>query len=79
VIVETWLGVFLPPKTPEDIVRALSAAMGDASRSAAMKDNLAKFASQPTFQMPAQFTETIKEDLKRWGPVVKASGFVAVE
>jgi tripartite-type tricarboxylate transporter receptor subunit TctC len=79
VVVETWLGVFLPPKTPEDIVRALSAAMGDASRSAAMKDNLAKFASQPTFQTPAQFAETIKEDLNRWGPVVKASGFVAVE
>jgi tripartite-type tricarboxylate transporter receptor subunit TctC len=79
VIVETWLGLFLPAKMPEDIVRALSAAMGEASRSAAMKDNLAKFASQPTFQTPAQFTETIKDDLKRWGPVVKASGFVAVD
>ena len=71
--------MFLPAKMPDDIVRALSTAMGEASRSAAMKDNLAKFASQPTFQTPAQFTETIKDDLKRWGPVVKASGFVAVE
>ena len=44
-----------------------------------MKDNLAKFASTATFQTPAQFTETIKDDLKRWGPVVKASGFVAVD
>ena len=44
-----------------------------------MKDSLAKFASQATFQTPAQFVETIKEDLKRWGPVVKASGFVAVD
>ena len=33
----------------------------------------------PTFQTPVQFTETIKEDLKRWGPVVKTSGFVAVD
>ena len=79
VVVETWLGVFLPAKMPDDIVRALSAAMNEASRSAAMKDNLAKFASLPTFQTPAQFTETIKDDLKRWGPVVKASGFVAVD
>jgi tripartite-type tricarboxylate transporter receptor subunit TctC len=53
--------------------------MGEATRSAAMIDSLAKFASEPLFQTPADFTETIKADLKRWGPVVKASGFVAVE
>jgi tripartite-type tricarboxylate transporter receptor subunit TctC len=79
VVVETWLGVFLPARMPEDVVRALSAAMSEASQSTAMKENLAKFASQPTFQTPAQFTETIRDDLKRWGPVVKASGFVAVD
>ncbi len=79
VVVESWLGVFLPAKAPDDVVRALSAAMRAASQSATMKENLAKFASQATFQPPAQFVETIKEDLKRWGPVVKASGFVAVD
>jgi tripartite-type tricarboxylate transporter receptor subunit TctC len=79
VVIETWLGVFLPAKAPEGVVSALSAAMGETSRSAAMKESLAKFASTPTFQTPAQFTETIKDDLKRWGPVVKASGFVAVD
>ena len=79
VVVESWLGVFLPPKTPDDVTRALSAAIGEATRSATMIDNLAKFASEPLFQTPADFTETIKADLKRWGPVVKASGFVAVE
>jgi tripartite-type tricarboxylate transporter receptor subunit TctC len=79
VVVESWLGVFLPAKAPDDVVRALSAAMHAASQSATMKESLAKFASQATFQTPAQFVETIKEDLKRWGPVVKASGFVAVD
>jgi len=79
VVVESWLGVFLPARAPGDVVGALSAAMQAASQSAAMKESLAKFASQATFQTPAQFVETIKEDLKRWGPVVKASGFVAVD
>jgi tripartite-type tricarboxylate transporter receptor subunit TctC len=79
VVVESWLGVFLPAKAPADVLNALSAAIREASQSAAMKDNLAKFASVATFQTPAQFTETIKDDLKRWGPVVKASGFVAVD
>jgi tripartite-type tricarboxylate transporter receptor subunit TctC len=79
VVVESWLGVFLPAKVPSDVLHALSAAMKQASESAALKDNLAKFASEATFQTPEQFVETIKDDLKRWGPVVKASGFVAVE
>jgi tripartite-type tricarboxylate transporter receptor subunit TctC len=79
VVVESWLGVFLPAKAPDEVVRALSGAMREASQSAAMKDNLAKFASTATFQTPAQFAETIKADLTRWGPVVKASGFVAVD
>ena len=79
VVVESWLGVFLPPKTPPDVVRALSNAMKQASESSTMKDNLAKFASVATFQTPEQFVETIKSDLNRWGPVVKASGFVAVD
>ncbi|MBX9843009.1 MAG: hypothetical protein K2Z80_14500 [Xanthobacteraceae bacterium] len=79
VVVESWLGVFLPPKTPEAVLGALSAAMREATRSQAMIDNLAKFASEATFQTPAEFADTIRGDLTRWGPVVKASGFVAVD
>jgi hypothetical protein len=30
-----------------------------------------------TLKGDAQFTMTIKAELERWGPVVKASGFVA--
>ena len=79
VVVESWLGVFLPAKAPADVLRALSSAMKAASESSTMKENLAKFAGTATFQTPDQFVETIKDDLKRWGPVVKASGFVAVD
>jgi len=79
VVIDSWLGVFLPAKVPDDVLRGLSAAMREASQSAAITDSLAKFGSTATFQTPAQFTERIKSDLKRWGPVVKASGFVAVD
>jgi tripartite-type tricarboxylate transporter receptor subunit TctC len=79
VVIESWLGVFLPPKAPESVLSALSTAMREATRSQALIDNLAKFASEATFQTPGEFTETIWKDLMRWGPVVKASGFVAVD
>jgi tripartite-type tricarboxylate transporter receptor subunit TctC len=77
VVVEAWLGVFGPARMPPQVVSELSSIIGEATKAAAFKDNLAKFGNEPTFQTPQQFVATIKSDLERWGPVVKASGFVA--
>jgi tripartite-type tricarboxylate transporter receptor subunit TctC len=52
VVIDSWLGVFLPAKVPDDVLRALSAAMREASQSAVMKDSLAKFGSTSTFPDP---------------------------
>ena len=79
VVVDSFTGVWLPARTPDDIVQTLSGAMRDAARSKEMADNLAKFGSEPAFETPEQFTETVRSEIVRWGPVVKASGFVAVE
>ena len=44
-----------------------------------MVDSLAKVGNEPNVQTPAQFAATVKADIARWGPVVKASGFVAID
>jgi tripartite-type tricarboxylate transporter receptor subunit TctC len=79
VVVQSWNGVWLPANTPDNIVQALSAAMREASQSKTMLDSLAKFATEPAFETPAEFSETIKSEIARWGPVVKESGFVALD
>jgi tripartite-type tricarboxylate transporter receptor subunit TctC len=79
VSVETWLGAFAPAKTPPDAVRALNAAIGEAVRSPEIIESLAKIGNDTRFESPDQFAATIRADLERWGPVVKASGFVAEE
>jgi len=79
VIVETWIGAFAPANTPPDAVRALNAAIGEAVRSPEMIESLAKIGNETKFQPPDQFAATIKADVERWGPIVKASGFVAQE
>ena len=79
VVVESYTGLFLPAKTPDAIVDALSAAMRNAARSQAVIENLAKFGTEPTYQTPTEFTATIKTEMAQWAPVVKASGFVATE
>jgi tripartite-type tricarboxylate transporter receptor subunit TctC len=77
VVVESWLGAFAPAKTPPDAVRALNAAIGEAVKSREMIDNLAKIGNEPKFELPEQFAANVRADMERWGPVVKASGFVA--
>jgi tripartite-type tricarboxylate transporter receptor subunit TctC len=79
VVVESLSGVFLPAKTPDAIVGALSAAMRKAVQSPAMINSLAKFGTEPAFLTPAEFSAWIKAEVARWGPVVKESGFVAIE
>jgi len=79
VVLETWLGAFAPARTPPDMVRALNAAIGVALRSPEMMENLARSGNEPKFQSPEEFAATVRADLERWGPVVKASGFVAEE
>jgi tripartite-type tricarboxylate transporter receptor subunit TctC len=77
VVVESWLGVFVPAKTPADTVAALSAAIADAVKSPQMAESLAKIGNLPAFQTPAEFAAVVKADVARWAPIVKASGFVA--
>jgi tripartite-type tricarboxylate transporter receptor subunit TctC len=79
VVVDSWSGMFLPARTPGGIVNALSAALGEAIRSEKLADSIVRAGNEPTFATPAQFAATVAADLARWGPVVKASGFVAEE
>jgi len=77
IAIDSWIGLFVPVRTPAAIVSALSGAVADAAKSPEMAESLAKFAAEPAFQMPEQFAARVRADIERWGPIVKASGFVA--
>ena len=79
VVVESWLGAFAPARTPAETVRALGLAINEAARSSDYAESLAKFGNEPALQTPEEFAATVRADIARWGPVVKASGFVATD
>lgn len=79
VVVESLSGVFVPAKTPDATVAALNAAMRKAAASKKMVDSLAKFGTEPASMTSGEFTAWIKQELASWGPVVKASGFKALD
>lgn len=77
VVLDSWLGVFMPPKSPPDIVNRLSAAIQKAVASPDFAESLAKFGNEPKYLGPAELAARLKDDIAKWGPIVKASGFVA--
>ncbi|ARP97685.1 Bug family tripartite tricarboxylate transporter substrate binding protein [Pseudorhodoplanes sinuspersici] len=77
VVIEAWLGVLVPSKTPVDIVAKLNQAVKQAFSAPDVVEKLAVLGNEPAYQTPAEFAATLRADLERWGPIVKASGFVA--
>ncbi len=77
VVIEAWLGALVPSKVPAEIVGKLNGAIGTICSAPSVKEKLAQLGNEPASMTPAQFAATVKADIDRWGPVVKASGFVA--
>jgi len=77
VVVDSWTGMFLPARAGAVIVNTLYTALATAVRLPRIVETLAREGNEPAPQSPEQFAATIRADLARWGPVVKATGFVA--
>ena len=72
-----WYGLFLPAKTPPELVAKLHAATTATVREPSFAEALAQLGFEP-YQLPqAEFAERIRQESAKWGPVVAASGFSA--
>jgi tripartite-type tricarboxylate transporter receptor subunit TctC len=74
-----WFGLFVPPKTPADIVAALYAFVHEALQSDPVKSGLAKQAFDVGATARNDFSALIRADTERWGEIVKASGFKPID
>jgi tripartite-type tricarboxylate transporter receptor subunit TctC len=79
VVIDSWTGVFLPAKADPKAVAALSAAIEQAVKSPDVIEANAKLGNEMAFQPQPEFVGTVKSDIEKWGPIVKASGFVPEE
>jgi tripartite-type tricarboxylate transporter receptor subunit TctC len=76
-VVQEWLGWFVPSKTPGEIVQKLNAVVRDSLASSDMVDALARNSLQPLTQSSEEFARVVRTDLARWSGIVKATGFSA--
>jgi tripartite-type tricarboxylate transporter receptor subunit TctC len=69
-----WFGVFAPAKLPDAITEKLHGTIVAALKEPRLREQLKTEGATAVGNMPKEFTAFVREDIKRWAPVVKASG-----
>jgi tripartite-type tricarboxylate transporter receptor subunit TctC len=72
-----WTALFVPASTPKSIVDQLNAALRKTLASKEVLKRLESLNNDASPSTPEAVTALIVDDLARWGPVVKASGFTS--
>ena len=72
--VTSWYGVFAPTGTPEAIINRLYAELAAHFKSPDAAKRLSALGAEAAIKSPAELASFIREDIKKWAAVVKASG-----
>ena len=70
----SWFGLLAPAGTPPDVVSRIQQETGKALNSPAIKEKLLAQGAIPSGNTPVEFTRFIDAEIRKWAPVVKASG-----
>ncbi len=70
----SWFGLLAPAGTPADVVLKLQQETAKALNSPAIKEKLLAQGAIPSGNSPQEFAKFIDSEIKKWAPVVKASG-----
>jgi tripartite-type tricarboxylate transporter receptor subunit TctC len=69
-----WLGVFVPARTPQEIVDKLNREMATAVASPAVKEKLAAIGVETMSMTPSAFDTYVKGEIARYATFAKAAG-----
>ena len=70
----TWFGLLAPAGTPKDVVARLNAEFNKALKLPDLNKRLSDEGADPAGGTPEQFAALIKDEIPRWGKIVKESG-----
>jgi tripartite-type tricarboxylate transporter receptor subunit TctC len=74
-----WFGLFVPAKTPTDVVNALYSTVQEALKNDAINTGLGKLSFDVAGMSQDNFVTLIKADTERWAGLVKVSGFMPID
>ncbi len=70
----TWVGAFLPPKTPQKIADQLSANFAEGLKQNEIATKFREHACEPVGGTPAATAAFVKAEAERWKTVIKTAG-----
>lgn len=73
-VVDSWQGVFVPKKTPPDLVKKMSADIIAALADPATAEQLARSAYAARGSSPEELRDFLKADAEKWNAVIKTAG-----
>jgi tripartite-type tricarboxylate transporter receptor subunit TctC len=73
-VVNSWVGLLAPAKTPKAIVERLNTALTEALKDPTVREKLMVMGIEATPGSPEDFGEQMRKDLERYAEVVKAAG-----
>ena len=77
IVVQEWLGWFLPARAPSEIVQRLNALVREGLAAPEFVEALAKVGLQPMHPGADELARIVRADRQRWAPIVKAAHFTA--
>jgi tripartite-type tricarboxylate transporter receptor subunit TctC len=73
-VVNSWIGILAPAKTPRPIVERLQREIAAALKDPDVQARYAVLGNDPVGNTPEEFAAQIRADLAQWGPIVKRAG-----
>lgn len=74
---DSWLGVYLPARTPAPVVDAWAQALRDITLQPEISGRIVTLGFEPLGSTPAQFAERMKKDYQITAELIKAAGVTA--
>jgi len=69
--VTTWYGVMAPAGTPRPIITRLNGELGKIMHTPDVKERLAGMATDPLTSTPEEFAAYLRQEIAKWGDVVR--------
>jgi len=75
--VTTWYGLLAPAGTPKAVIARLNAELGRIMHDPALAQRFAATGTEPMTSTPEEFGDYIRQEIAKWGKVVRAAGLKA--
>src|SRR5579872_7139436 len=72
-----WIGLFVPTRTPKEIIALLNSETNEIVALPEMKERLISFGFEPFPNTPEEAAKRVKADSEKWAKTILASGIQA--